>query len=241
MKKFGLISKCAVLASVIYIPAASAEQYNSGHKWKPEHPVSNYWQAPPEYSGFKQPPENRQPEVQQSQNRSYQDRPYQNRPQQRPARPVDNYSYQGRPPAPTQYRAPQQMTPQPAGPGARSPGNYGAYPPPPPRRPYNAPAYGPDSGASAFYMPGYNQYRRGRNSNKFWGRSGPSRWMNPNKGNLEQGWDDMMNAPSRMGTMPGGWNAPEVSMPNPVDMADQVEENVKDLPDQVRDMDVGNE
>jgi hypothetical protein len=65
--------------------------------------------------------------------------------------------------------------------------------------------------------------------------------MNPNKGSLEQGWDDMMNAPSRMGTMPGGWNAPEVSMPNPVDMADQVQDNVQDLPEQVRDMDVGNE
>ena len=65
--------------------------------------------------------------------------------------------------------------------------------------------------------------------------------MNPNKGNMEQGWDDMINAPSRMGTMPGGWNAPEVTMPNPIDMGDQLQDNVKKLPEQIRDMNVGND
>jgi hypothetical protein len=91
-------------------------------------------------------------------------------------------------------------------------------------------------------MPGYHRYRNnGWNNNKFWGRSGPSTWMNPNKNNMERGWDDMMNAPSRMGEMPGGWTAPEVSMPNPIDMGDQIQDNVKDLPEQMRNMDVGNE
>jgi hypothetical protein len=65
--------------------------------------------------------------------------------------------------------------------------------------------------------------------------------MNPNKGNMERGWDDMINSPSRMGKMPGGWTAPEVTMPNPVDMGDQIQENVQDLPEQVRNMDVGND
>jgi len=93
-----------------------------------------------------------------------------------------------------------------------------------------------------YYTPGYNpRYDRwGNNNNRFWGRSGPGKWMNPNKHNLEQGWDDMLNAPSRMGEMPGGWTAPEVSMPNPIDVGDQMQDNIKDLPDQVRNMDVGN-
>ncbi len=112
--------------------------------------------------------------------------------------------------------------------------------PPPPMGPYNSGMRGPDNGASAFNVPGYNRYRNNRrDNNKFWGRSGPSKWMNPNKMNMERGWDDMINAPSRMGEMPGGWTAPEVSVPNPVDMGDQIQENLEDLPEQVRDMDVG--
>ncbi len=148
-------------------------------------------------------------------------RPYYNR------RPPMSYrgGYPGR--AAPYYR----RTPPPA---------YGAYPPPL-RRPANLPPYGPEYGPSAFYMPGYNPRNdRWRNRNNFWGRSGPERWMHPSKENLEQGWDDMLNAPSRMGEMPGGWTAPSVSMPNPVDLADQFQENVKDLPEQIRDMDVGN-
>ena len=77
-------------------------------------------------------------------------------------------------------------------------------------------------------------------NNKFWGRSGPSTWMSPNKGNMERGWDDMINSPSRMGEMPGGWTAPEVTMPNPIDMGDQMQDNLEDLPEQMKNMDVGN-
>ncbi|HHJ35524.1 MAG TPA: hypothetical protein ENJ87_07145, partial [Gammaproteobacteria bacterium] len=80
--------------------------------------------------------------------------------------------------------------------------------PPPPAGPYGR-NFGPDNGASAFNVPGYRRYHdnNGWNNNKFWGRSGPGRWMHPSKDNLEQGWDDMINAPSRMGEMPGGWTA----------------------------------
>ena len=79
-----------------------------------------------------------------------------------------------------------------------------------------------------------------RNYNKFWGRSGPSRWINPGKRNWENSLDDMINTPGRMGGMPGGWAAPEVTAPNPVDMGDQMQDNVKDLPEQIKDMDVNN-
>lgn len=43
-----------------------------------------------------------------------------------------------------------------------------------------------------------------------------------------------------MGEMPGGWTAPEVTVPNPVDIDNQMQDNVKALPEQVKDMDVDN-
>jgi len=118
--------------------------------------------------------------------------------------------------------------------------------PPPPPGPYTGTPRRSNEGPSAFYTPGYNpnrdRYRSNNwNNNKFWGRSGPGTWMNPNKGNMERGWDDMINSPSRMGRMPGGWTAPEVTMPNPVDIGDQMQNNVEDLPDQMRNMDLGND
>ena len=33
-------------------------------------------------------------------------------------------------------------------------------------------------------------------------------------------WDDMLNAPSDMGELPGGFYAPSVSVPNPVDVGE---------------------
>ncbi|HEB82026.1 MAG TPA: hypothetical protein ENJ11_04090 [Gammaproteobacteria bacterium] len=176
--------------------------------------------------------------------------PYYGAPPQNSYWQAPDWSGYGRPPAPPAYQ--QQPAYAPPAYNNPNPPQYaprpvpqqnpygGGYPPPP--GPYGY--YGPDNGASAFYTPGYNRYRKGRggwNRNKFWGRSGPSKWMHPNKDNLEQGWDDMINAPSRMGKMPGGWYAPEVTMPNPIDMGDQVQDNMKDLPEQIKDMNVGNE
>ena len=60
--------------------------------------------------------------------------------------------------------------------------------------------------------------------------------MNPNKDNMGQGWNDMTNGPGRMGDMPGGWRAPQISTPNPVDMGDQLQDNADDLPYQMRNM-----
>ncbi len=88
-------------------------------------------------------------------------------------------------------------------------------------------------------------WSRGNNRsgyNKFWGNSGPSTWMHPSKDNWEDSWDDMINAPSRMGDdMPGGWSAPEVTMPNPIDMGDQMQDNARDLPEQMKDGQIGND
>ncbi len=210
---------CAAVAMSVY---ASVSQSNpdagAGNRWAPEQPGNMYWQTP-NWSGFNRPPAYNSPPPS--------------------ARPMYNNANQAppvyrQPPRANNYPAPYANQPYM---GRPAPDAYRGYPPPPPRGPY----YGPDSGASAFNTPGYNRYRNnGWNNNKFWGRSGPSTWMNPNKRNMERGWDDMINAPSRMGEMPGGWTAPEVSMPNPIDVGDQMQDNVKDLPEQMRDMDVGN-
>ena len=204
---------------------SQANPEGTDQRWAPRQPDNAYWQAP-NWSGFNKPPvyNSPPPPVYGNMNRS---------------RPVAPRAPAYRPPQrPSNYPAPNANNPDM---GRPAPGANRGYPPPP-RGPYGNPSYGPDNGASAFNMPGYNRHRNyNRKKSKFWGRSGPSSWMNPNKGNMERGWDDMINAPSRVGTMPGGWNAPEVSMPNPVDMSDQMQDNVQDLPEQMRDMDVGND
>lgn len=195
---------------------SQANQDGAGHQWVPKHQQNTYWQAP-NWSGSNQPPSYRSP-------------------------PPPAYNRNNQAPPPSEYRPPQRANDSAyAPPPTNAPYPNRGYPPPP-RGPYPGTGYGPDNGASAFNSPGYHRYRGNRwSNNKFWGKSGPGKWMNPNKRNMEQGWDDMINAPSRMGDMPGGWTAPEVSMPNPVDMGDQMQDNVKDLPQQVRDMNVGNE
>lgn len=211
-------------------PSALTLQANdneAGHVWMPKQPGNHYWQAP-NWSGFSQTP------------------PPSYYPAQPAYTPPPAYNNRYRPPVAPAYRPPYPANNYPA-PGV----NRGyppvqntnrGYPPPPPGGPYRGSPYGPDSGASAYNTPGYNRYRSNRgNNNKFWGRSGPNTWMNPNKRNMERGWDDMINAPGRMGTMPGGWTAPEVTMPNPIDMGDQMQDNVQDLPEQMRDMNVGND
>jgi hypothetical protein len=226
----------SAVATVAVVVLSSTCVFASSHAM-PEQPADSYWQAPD--FNFRSPDRTAPPVYSPP----------------RPERPVRNKAYR----APLDSRPPGSSTPPPA-PAFRPPYpvNTGAYQPymdrpgantaptnrnfpPPPRRPY----YGPDNGASAYNMPGYNpnrNYRRNNrwNNNKFWGRSGPSTWMNPGKRNWENSWDDMMNAPSRMGEMPGGWTAPEVTVPNPIDMGDQMQDNVKDLPEQIKDMDVDN-
>ena len=66
----------------------------------------------------------------------------------------------------------------------------------------------------------------------FTGRnSGPSKWLDSGdpKDMFEDMWDDGMNAPSEMGEMPGGWRAPTISVPNPVEVGDELERGSRDM------------
>ena len=220
------------VAAIAFGAYTSTSQANNdyGRGWAPNQPANPYRQAPnwPAYNtqgpAGSAPPAYRRPANQGNNYPAAND-------VNRGAPPPPSGPYRGTPPprntAPVQQQSQQYQ-----------PGYRGAPAPRPPGA-YNEP--------SAFYTPGYNPYRDNRRNNnswggnKFWGRSGPSTWMNPNKQNWENGWDDMINAPSRMGEMPGGWSAPEVSVPNPVDMGDQMQDNMQDLPDQMRDGNIGND
>lgn len=83
---------------------------------------------------------------------------------------------------------------------------------------------------------GFNPWgRRGGwsgNPEPFSNRS-PGEWLSPKKKSLSRNWDDMLNTPNRMGEMPGGWEAPSISAPNPVDVADEIDDTSRDLPDQI--------
>lgn len=222
MKIIHLSTTLAVLALSITSSTSYAE--NNNQNWMPNAPSNTYWQAP-NWSGFNMP----------SNYNNYRPAPHQGY-----MSPPQNY----RPPAPPQ--AVRNTAPNTNNTAVQQNNNtYRGNMPPPPRGPYNNPNYR-DNGASAYNFPGYNPNNNNNsgwgnwNRNNMWGNSGPRKWMNPNKSNMEQGWDDMINAPSRMGEMPGGWTAPEISVPNPIDVGDQFQDNIKDLPEQIRNMDVGN-
>lgn len=236
---------CIAMALTTATLTSQANNGDANHQWTPKQPSNNYWQAP-NWSNFSMPPNNQsaQPVYRPPMQPNYQS----TQPAYRaPMPPMYNNRYQ--PPVygtqpPANYYPPQNTYRPNVNRAAPPAQNSNRGNPPPPAGPYRgAPYYGPGNAPSAFNMPGYNRNYRNNNSwnnNKFWGRSGPSTWMNPNKGNMERGWDDMINAPSRMGEMPGGWTAPEVTMPNPIDMGDQMQDNLEDLPEQMKNMDVGN-
>jgi len=77
----------------------------------------------------------------------------------------------------------------------------------------------------------FNPMRR-----QVWG-AGPQYWMNPNdpQDGMSQAWDDMMNAPARMGRVPPGWKAPTIDIPNPIDVGDEFEKNARRAPYIMRD------
>ena len=241
------------VAIVIGTCTFTAQAYNGG-----AYPTNNYWQAPNQ-SGFNTPPANNQAPPAYN---NYQRPPPANYPApqaNRTAPPPPTGPYSGGAPAPRQ-------NPYRGAPAPRQTPYRGA---PAPRGPYNEPSAFSTPGYNQYYgnrrsrnrssmpwgggnssMPwggGNNSmpWSRGNNrsgNNKFWGRSGPSTWMSPSKDNWENSWDDMINAPSRMGDdMPGGWSAPEVTMPNPIDMGDQMQDNVRDLPDQMKDGNIGSD
>ncbi len=80
------------------------------------------------------------------------------------------------------------------------------------------------------------------NNGKFkrgdWLGGGPSEWFQG--GNFKEGmaemWEDMINAPAEMGTMPGGWEFPTVSAPNPVDVGDELGKAAPEFVDELPNM-----
>ena len=79
-------------------------------------------------------------------------------------------------------------------------------------------------------MPWDNR-RGGRNMPWDSGRGG---WMD--KDRFADRWDDMLNAPSDMGELPGGYTAPSISAPNPIDVGDEFQDAARDAPDQMRNV-----
>lgn len=71
---------------------------------------------------------------------------------------------------------------------------------------------------------------------RVWG-AGPQTWMDPTdpQDGMSQAWDDMMNAPARMGRVPPGWKAPTIDIPNPIDVGDEFEKNARRAPTIMRD------
>jgi len=71
---------------------------------------------------------------------------------------------------------------------------------------------------------------------RVWG-AGPQVWMDPTdpQDGISQAWDDMMNAPARMGRVPPGWKAPTIDIPNPIDVGDEFEKNARRAPTIMRD------
>ena len=66
----------------------------------------------------------------------------------------------------------------------------------------------------------------------------PGDWVDPRdpKESISNIWDDMLNAPNRMGRMPGGWKAPKITVPNPADVGDEFGRNAWKAPREVENM-----
>lgn len=103
--------------------------------------------------------------------------------------------------------------------------------------PFNRGGSGPFSGVP--FMQSFDMSRRDSFNPmhpRVWG-AGPQTWLNPTdpKDGLSQAWDDMMNAPSRMGRVPPGWKAPTIDIPNPIDVGDEFEKNARRAPTIMRE------
>jgi hypothetical protein len=71
-----------------------------------------------------------------------------------------------------------------------------------------------------------------------WGdEGGPDAWFDfadPKEG-LAWMWEDFLYTPNALGTMPGGWEAPSISVPNPVDVGDEFKNAAGDFPGEMKD------
>jgi hypothetical protein len=81
-----------------------------------------------------------------------------------------------------------------------------------------------------------------RDYEDLWGpKGGPDKWFDfgdPKEG-LANAWEDMLYTPNALGTMPGGWEAPSISVPNPIDVGDEFKDAARDMPDEMRNFSEG--
>jgi len=163
-----------------------------------------------------------------------------------PMPPRQSYNYPNRAPYNAPYRAPY---------GAPAPMNRPpAYNAQRPASPYgNRPMYGNTRYGNAPYR-GWNRGSRSPIpfesnftpwSTRFWEEMGDGgenpfkdweKWVDfdePREG-IANAWEDMINAPHEVGQMPGGWTAPSISVPNPVDVQKEFQETGKRVPDEMR-------
>ena len=132
----------------------------------------------------------------------------------------------------------------PYGPRGPYPGAYGGRPGPWNNGGWNRGPWGGNNGFGNWFggnrgpygnnSPFGNMFGGGRNG--IWGMH-PDDWFtsNPEDG-FAYMWDDMINAPSEMGEMPGGWNAPSISVPNPVDIGSEFRDEAPNLMREIPDM-----
>ncbi len=81
-----------------------------------------------------------------------------------------------------------------------------------------------------------------RDYDDLWGKNGgPSEWfdMSDPKEGAAVAWEDMLDTPNALGTMPGGWKAPSISVPNPIDVGEEFKNTAKDMPGEMRDFSDG--
>ncbi len=81
-----------------------------------------------------------------------------------------------------------------------------------------------------------------RDYDNLWGRNGgPSKWFDPSdpEEGFAEAWEDMMITPNRLGTMPGGWKAPSISIPNPVDVETEFRDAAIDMPGEMQNFSEG--
>lgn len=71
-----------------------------------------------------------------------------------------------------------------------------------------------------------------------WGNDVPFKWIDPSdpEESIANMWEDAINTPYNMGRMPPGWTAPQISVPNPIDVENEFEDNFRNAPTEFRNM-----
>lgn len=78
-------------------------------------------------------------------------------------------------------------------------------------------------------------------ANMYEPEGGPDKWFDlsdPKEG-LAWAWEDFLVTPNALGTMPGGWEAPSIIVPNPVDVGDEFKNAAGDMPGEMKDFSEG--